>query len=118
SSAPSVAHASSLSTAPSAPSNGGAPRAEPRPRRERGNHLSDFTALTARIKAEGLLARSHGYYWATLIGLPLALAGIVVLSFFLGDTWWQMALAVAFALVMAQVGYLGHDAAHRQIFAS
>src|SRR5699024_1121699 len=57
-------------------------------------------------------------YWATLIGLPLALAGIVVLSFFLGDTWWQMALAVAFALVMAQVGYLGHDAAHRQIFAS
>ena len=121
-SAPSVAHSSAQSTAqstaPSAPSNGGTRRAQPRPRRERGSHLSDFTALTARIKAEGLLARSHGYYWAKLIGLPLALAGIVVLSFTLGDTWWQMALAVAFALVMAQVGYLGHDAAHRQIFAS
>lgn len=93
----------------------------PAPRRTRparNAHLSDFTALTARIKAEGLLARSYGYYWSKLIGLPLALAAIVAVSFAIGDTWWQMGLAVAFALVMAQVGYLGHDAAHRQIFAS
>src|SRR5690625_4426688 len=97
------------------------PRPTAAPRRTRparNTHLSDFTALTARIKSEGLLARSYGYYWSKLIGLPLALAAIVALSFAIGDTWWQLALAVAFALVMAQVGYLGHDAAHRQIFAS
>src|SRR5690625_7517223 len=97
------------------------PRPTAAPRRTRparNTHLSDFTALTTRIKSEGLLARSYGYYWSKLIGLPLALAAIVALSFAIGDTWWQMGLAVAFALVMAQVGCLGVDAARRQSFAA
>lgn len=92
-----------------------APRAA---RRDRGSHLSDFTALTTRVKGEGLMARSYHYYWGKLIGLPALIGVIVTLSFMLGDSWWQMGLAVAFALVMTQIAFLGHDAAHRQIFAS
>jgi fatty acid desaturase len=31
---------------------------------------------------------------------------------------WQMAVAVLLAVVFAQLGFLGHDAGHRQIFAT
>src|SRR5690625_7700489 len=97
------------------------PRPTAAPRRTRparNTHLSDFTALTARIKSEGLLARSYGYYWSKLIGLPLALAAIVALSFAIGDTWWQMGLAVAIAPGMAPVGAPGHDDARRPLSAA
>ena len=62
--------------------------------------------------------RRHGYYWArfvVLTGLLLGLGSAIVL---IGDTWWQLVVAAALALVLGQVMFLGHDAAHRQIFAS
>lgn len=91
----------------------------PRPaRRQRGSHLSDFTALTTRVKGEGLMARSYHYYWAKLIGLPALVGAILTGSFLLGDSWWQLLLAIIFGLAMTQIAFLGHDAAHRQIFAS
>ena len=36
----------------------------------------------------------------------------------LGDSWWQMAVAVGLALLLTQFAFLAHDAAHRQIFTS
>ncbi len=36
----------------------------------------------------------------------------------LGNSWWQLALAVFLAVMFTQVGFLGHDAGHRQISAS
>ncbi len=35
-----------------------------------------------------------------------------------GDSWWQLAVAAFLAAVFTQVGFLGHDAGHRQIFGS
>jgi fatty acid desaturase len=35
-----------------------------------------------------------------------------------GDWWWQLAVAVFLAVVFTQVGFLGHDAGHRQVFGS
>jgi fatty acid desaturase len=35
-----------------------------------------------------------------------------------GDSWWQIAVAVLLAAVFAQLSFLGHDAGHRQIFAT
>jgi fatty acid desaturase len=35
-----------------------------------------------------------------------------------GDSWWQLAVAVYAAVVSTQLGFLGHDAGHRQIFRS
>lgn len=95
-----------------APAPAGAPRRAP------NAHLSDFTALSARIKSAGLLQRAYGHYWRRLIGLPLIGAALVVAFLLIGDSWWQMLIAAAFALLMTQVAFLGHDAAHRQIFAS
>jgi fatty acid desaturase len=36
----------------------------------------------------------------------------------LGDSWWQMLVAVYLAAMFAQIGFLGHEAGHRQIFRS
>jgi fatty acid desaturase len=35
-----------------------------------------------------------------------------------GNSWWQLAVAVFLAVMFTQVGFLGHDAGHRQIFGS
>ena len=36
----------------------------------------------------------------------------------LGDSWLQLLMAGALGLVMSQLGFLGHEAAHRQMFRS
>jgi fatty acid desaturase len=77
---------------------------------------SDYAALLRHVKRAGLLERRHGYYivkmvttWGLLLG-----AGAVFIG--LGDSWWQLLLAVLLAFVFAQLGFIGHDAGHRQIF--
>jgi fatty acid desaturase len=79
---------------------------------------SSFTALTRRIHDLGLMRRRYGYYWAKLIGAVLAIAGWVTAFVWIGDSWWQLLSAVVFAVIMAQIAFLGHDAAHRQMFKS
>ena len=34
----------------------------------------------------------------------------------IGDSWWQLALSVYLSMMFAQVGFLGHEAGHRQIY--
>ena len=79
---------------------------------------SDFTALTRQVHAAGLMRRRYGYYWVKLVGFTTALAAWVVGFVWLGDSRWQLVNAVVLALLLAQVAFLGHDAAHRQIFQS
>lgn len=64
------------------------------------------------------MRRRYGYYWVRLIGFPLILAIAVALFVWVGDTWWQMFTAAGFAILFTQIAFLGHDAAHRQIFVS
>ncbi|WP_216853451.1 fatty acid desaturase family protein [Phytoactinopolyspora halotolerans] len=45
-------------------------------------------------------------------------AGIWVIFAFVGNSWFQLLLAAALGIVLTQFGFLGHDSAHRQIFAS
>ena len=35
-----------------------------------------------------------------------------------GSSWWQLAVAAYWAVVFTQLGFLGHDAGHQQIFPS
>jgi fatty acid desaturase len=79
---------------------------------------SEFTELAQRVRQSGLMRRRYGYYWSKLIGAPLALGGCLVAFVFIGDTWWQLFTAAVLAIVFTQIAFLGHDAAHRQIFAS
>src|SRR5215218_4092515 len=82
----------------------------------RGN--SEFTELARRVQESGLMRRRHGYYWTKLIAVPLAYAACTALFVWVGDTWWQLLTAVLFAVLFTQTAFLGHDAAHRQMFRS
>jgi fatty acid desaturase len=77
---------------------------------------SDYAELSRRVKAAGLLRRRPGYY-ATKITLTYALfaAGWVVFVL-AGSTWWQLVTAAFLGLLFTQLGFLGHDAGHKQVF--
>ena len=81
-------------------------------------HGSDYAVVSRRVKQAGLLDRRRGYYWAKI---PLTLAGYVagwVLFVVIGDSWYQAITAVVLGVAFTQVAFLGHDAGHRQVFAS
>lgn len=77
-----------------------------------------FTELAAQVHRSGLMRRRYGYYWSKIAVLFLALVGAVWAFVWIGDTWWQLFTAVVLAVLFAQAAFLGHDAAHRQIFVS
>jgi fatty acid desaturase len=83
-----------------------------------GSRGSEYAKLSRRVREAGLLDRRLRYYvWKmTLTGLALA-AGWTVFAV-LGDSWWQLGTAALLAVIFAQVGFLGHDAGHRQVFRS
>ena len=74
--------------------------------------------LSRQVRHAGLLAARPRYYaWKiTLTAAALAIGwSVFVLT---GDSWWQLGVAVFLAVVFAQIGFLGHDAGHRQVFAT
>lgn len=79
---------------------------------------SSFTLLTRRVHELGMMRRRYGYYWTKLIGSVAVLAGWTAGFVLIGDTWWQLVSAAVLAVVLTQIAFLGHDAAHRQIFNS
>jgi fatty acid desaturase len=77
---------------------------------------SDYAELLRQVKAAGLLRRRYGYY-LTRLALTGVLYGAAWAVFaVLGDSWWQLAVAAFAAVIFAQIGFLGHDAGHQQIF--
>ena len=95
------------------------PAVEPRPRGRAGQrYVSDFTELTRRVQAEGLMGRAYGFYWTCLGAAAVALGSLVAGMLLLGDSWLQLLLAGALGVLMAQLGFLGHEASHRQMFRS
>ena len=79
---------------------------------------SSFTALARQVHELGLMRRRYGYYWTKLVGAVVLMAAWVVGFVLVGDSWWQLLSAAVLAVLVTQVAFLGHDAAHRQIFAS
>jgi fatty acid desaturase len=78
----------------------------------------DYGELRRLIRAEGLLRRRPVYY-AAKIAILIVLLGAGWAAFgMLGNSWWQMPVAVYLAVMFAQIGFVGHEAGHRQIFRS
>ena len=77
-----------------------------------------YGGLSRQVQALGLLARRRGFYWTRIITGVAAFAACWVGFGLLGDTWLQLIVAAALAVVLHQFAFLGHDGAHRQIFAS
>jgi fatty acid desaturase len=85
------------------------------PQPQRG---SDYAELSRQVKHAGLLERRRwSYTWriAVVVALLAAGWGAFVL---VGDSWWQLAVAVFLGVMFTQLGFLGHDAGHRQISGS
>ncbi len=76
----------------------------------------DFRTLTARIRAAGLMDRRLRYYWVKLILTVAAFAAGWVAFFVLGASWANLGVAVFLGVMSTQIGFLGHDAGHGQIF--
>ncbi|WP_369193103.1 fatty acid desaturase family protein [Streptomyces djakartensis] len=77
---------------------------------------SDFSELSRRITEAGLLRRRPLYYSVRFGLVAAALAGSVGAFVALGDSWVQLIVAVALAVVFGQLGLAAHDLAHRQVF--
>jgi fatty acid desaturase len=79
---------------------------------------SDYAALCKQVKQSGLLDRRTTYYaWKIALTAAAFTVGWVAL-FIIGNSWWQLVDAVFLALVFGQIGFLGHDAGHSQVFSS
>ena len=77
-----------------------------------------FRALALSVRDAGLLDRRPVYYSLT-IGLTIAAfiagwAGFAIV----GDSWITLGIAVFLGVMFTQLGFVGHDAGHQQVFAS
>ncbi len=79
---------------------------------------NDYVELKKLIKQHKLLDKQPVYYTYKIISILGMLALSVTLLFTVHNFWFQMANAVLLAVASAQLGFLGHDGGHRQIFHS
>ena len=77
---------------------------------------ADFQALALRVREAGLLAKRPGYY-RVKIGLTIAVfVGAWVAFVVVGDSWATLAIAAVLGVTFMQLGFIGHDAGHQQVF--
>jgi fatty acid desaturase len=77
---------------------------------------SDFARLARKIADAGLLDR-RPFYYATRMSITVAVyLGCWTSFVWLGDSWLQLLVAAALAVVFAQLGFIAHDLGHRQVF--
>jgi fatty acid desaturase len=79
---------------------------------------ADFATLSREVRRAGLLDRRRVYYLARIMGNLAVFAAGWVAFVAIGDSWWQLLMAVFFAVMFTQLAFIGHDAGHKQIFRS
>ncbi len=78
----------------------------------------DFATLTTQVRAAGLLDRRLGRYSVMIVVTIGAFVGAWVALFAIGASWASLGIAAVLGVLSTQLGFLGHDAGHRQVFAS
>jgi fatty acid desaturase len=61
------------------------------------------------------MERRTGSYASRIAVTTVLLVAGWAAFFLTGNSWWQLATAVFLAVMFTQIGFLGHDAGHRQI---
>ncbi|HEX5493344.1 MAG TPA: acyl-CoA desaturase [Mycobacteriales bacterium] len=79
---------------------------------------SDFAPLLRQVREHGLLDRGICRYIRTIVPDLLLFAAAWTAVALVGNSWWQLALAVPVAVLTARSGFVGHDAGHQQIVRS
>lgn len=95
------------------------PARQARPARTaRNKQTNDYFDLVERANAAGLMGRRVGWYVRRTLVLAASLTLAFVLLLTLGNTWWQLAVAALFGVVLTQCAFLAHDGGHMQVFQS
>ncbi len=105
-----------------APDVGGAlgriPRGEPVQTATIERAPADFRVLAIQIRDACLLDRRPGYY-SMKIGLTIAAFAAGWAAFVIvGNSWATVGVAAFLGMMFTQLGFVGHDAGHLQVFAS
>jgi len=107
-----------LSSQASAASGVPAPRIVRTGQKGIGNPVSEFSALLNTVRDAGLLRRRTGFYIATFAVITVAFVGAWFAFALLQESWLILIVAAVLGIIFTQYAFLGHEAAHRQVFES
>ena len=77
-----------------------------------------FRALALQVRATGLLDRRPGYYRVKITLTIAAFFAAWALFVIVGNSWAALAVAPLLGMMFTQLGFIGHDAGHNQVFGS
>jgi fatty acid desaturase len=77
---------------------------------------ASFRALARQVRAMGLLDRRPGYYRVMITLTILAFFAGWALFVVVGNSWATLAVAPLVGVMFTQLGFLGHDLGHNQVF--
>lgn len=80
--------------------------------------VNSYVTLLKQMRDAGFLRRRRRFYIILFAILMAAWAGTWTGFILLEETWFQLLIAAGMGVVLTQFGFLAHEAAHRQIFAS
>jgi fatty acid desaturase len=74
-----------------------------------------YPDVTAAVRSAGLMDRRLGSYAGHFVVNTLGLVAVLVAMVIWRNSWWLIPWAAVLAVVSVQIGFLGHDIAHRQV---
>jgi fatty acid desaturase len=77
---------------------------------------ASFRALALQVRASGLLDRAPGYYRVKISLTVFAFFAGWALLAIIGNSWAALAVAPLLGMTFTQLGFIGHDAGHNQVF--
>lgn len=77
---------------------------------------SAYAGLSRLVRDAGLLERRPVSYTVRVTVTLAAYVGGWAVVWWLGRSWWQLAVAAVLGVVFTQVGFLAHDGGHQQVF--
>jgi fatty acid desaturase len=77
---------------------------------------ASFHALALQVRAMGLLDRRPDYYRVKITLTIFAFFAGWALFVVVGNSWTTLAVAALVGMMFTQLGFLGHDAGHNQVF--
>lgn len=76
---------------------------------------ANYQDLLEEVRSAGLMEPRRTYYAMKIAFNLLLTAACWAAVVLVGDSWWQLVVAVIMGLALLQSGFLGHDAGHKQI---
>jgi fatty acid desaturase len=77
---------------------------------------ASFRVLARQVRAMGLLDRRPGYYRVMITLTVFAFLAGWALFVIVGNSWTTLAVAPLVGIMFTQLGFIGHDLGHNQVF--